>query len=195
MFQPRLILVATIALAGYGCAVADVIPLDPVPSPDTAPDPFNVQVRATTHGADTVHAGTIIYLSADSLLMNSEDDGRRLAIPVPRIAKLEVYRGYQLKVEEELNGPEIGSLLGALGGALLAIFGGAITHPLQEPDVFSWGVDGALVGASIGAEIGRDGAAVPPGWVEVWEDVSVSRLREELCQCWLPELEAASRAA
>jgi hypothetical protein len=183
VFQTRQLLIATIALAGYGCGVG-------IAKTGPPPDPFNVQVRVTVHSSaalPAVQTGTLIYLSADSLFMNSEDDGSRLAVPVPHIAKLEVYRMY---IEAGLNGAEKGEVVGSLIGILAALVGATMTAPAGGTTVGEWVDLGATEGAAIGAEIGRDDGAGASSLQ--WVEVSVIRLREELCQCWIQEAAAES---
>jgi hypothetical protein len=144
-------------------------------------DPFNVRVRATVHGSELGHTGTVIYLSADSLLMNSDDDGRRLAIPVPDIAKLEVWRYY---MEPGLRDDEEGAIVGALIGFFLGGFAAGVSAPLAAaPPIGPWAAYGAAGGAAIGADMA--GGAAAGGATLQWVEVSVRMLRQELCNCWI----------
>jgi hypothetical protein len=186
VFQARQLLVATIALAGSGCIVAN-------PSP--APDPLSVQVRVTLCADNPacttparVHTGTLIYLEADTLLMYAEDRLGRLPIAVAHIAKLEVGRGRKPSAEGAMKGAGIGALLGTLAGAAAGVAGVAAFGGFAGIDageiVARSAVEGAVGGAVTGAAIGA-GVGTP-----VWREVGVKQLREELCHCRIPELVA-----
>jgi hypothetical protein len=179
----RKLLLITIGLAASGCVVAN-------PAPPA--DPLRVQVRVTVCADNPVcanyphvHAGTLIYLEADTLLMYAEDQLVRLPIPVAHIAKLEVYRGRKPSVAGAAKGAGVGALMGAAIGAAAAGVSGAVFGGIADVDVGEMAargaiegvVGGAITGAAVGASVGSP----------VWQEVSVRQLREELCHCRIEE--------
>jgi hypothetical protein len=183
VLQARQLLLVTIGLATSGCVVAN---------PNPPADPLRVQVRVTVcfdnpvcADIPYVHAGTLIFLEADTLLMYDGDRLGRMAIPVAQIAKLEVYRGRKPSAAGAAKGAGLGAAFGALVGAAAAGASAAIFGGIADVDVgemaargaIQGAVGGALTGAAVGASVGSP----------VWQEVSVRQLREELCHCRIPE--------
>ncbi len=180
-------LVAAAFLAS-GCVVTN-------PSP---PAPAGTVVRVSeypTPPAPTelprVFQGTLIYLDADTLLLHDSQSWKHVAVPVTRIAKLEVWRGRRPTAGSVAKGVGIGALTGALAGALAgaaaeAIFGGLDgDHDIGEAAARG-GVEGAIQGGIAGGVVG---AAIGS---TVWQEVTVLQLRQELCNCRISEPTVAS---
>ncbi|UCC71014.1 MAG: hypothetical protein JSV86_11515 [Gemmatimonadota bacterium] len=182
----RSFLTAAAILGSAACAV----------QPSGAPAPPGLKLRIThwycapghqcDPAAEVVHEGELIFASFDSVVIYSLKNRREFAVPVEEISRLEVYRGRRGSAAAALKGMAKGALLGAAAGAVFgtssAVMGSILDSPGDPEEVIAAGAaGGAVIGAAGGA---FDGATSGD---EVWQEITVRRLLQDLCRCQEPE--------
>lgn len=181
------ILLATTAIIGTAaCGVQ--------PSGPPAPTGLRLRIthwdstpaQASDRGSSATHEGRLIFASYDSVVIYSLRERREVAVAVPEISRLEIYRGQRGSAEAALKGAAKGALLGAGAGAVV----GASTAVMGA--ILGSGEDAGkqvAAGAAGGAIIGAAGGAYE-GATEgdpVWQEITIRRLLQGLCRCQEPE--------
>ncbi len=180
------VLVTALALTTAACGV----------QPSGPPAPVGLRLRVT-HGIcpqgrlcdAPAHArleGRLIFASYDSVVIYSLKDRREFALPVEAISKLEVHRGKAGSPEAAAKHAAKGALIGALGGAAVglasAVSGSILGYETEaDKEIAAGAAAGAILGTAAGA---HHGATVGD---DVWQEVTIRRLFQDLCRCEDPE--------
>lgn len=192
MIAPRHAVLAALPFLASACVVS-------VPQPMLIPQSVQVRVTKTElcppeaacagYPRELRFEGTLISLDADTFVLYAKRRQSQVAIPVPSIAKLEVYRGHRGSFESAAKGAAVGTVAGAGLGAMAAgagtILGKALLGDLaKDADIGEAMAEGAIEGATTGMVVGAVAGATIGS--PVWEPVTVHQLRQELCHCRLP---------
>ena len=129
-----------------------------------------VRVRVATSRAGTI-TGRIKKLTADTLLIELDDDSRSVSLPFAELTKIEISGGRRSRAQGAWSKAKWGAVIGAVPGAISLGFGheqigenGSSVGKAAALGAWSGGLFGGLIGAAIGA--------INPG--EKWEIVTPS---------------------
>ena len=132
-----------------------------------------------------LHRGTLIFIDADSLVLADRISNGRVSVREESGRLIEVYRGQRVSSGSVAKSAARGGLLGLATGFLSAATGVVVAEALGLDGIAGESLRaGAVVGAASGVAGGilqgvREGDAV-------WQRITVSQLRQELCRCAHP---------
>ena len=180
------ILVVTSAILAAACGVRPSGPPAPSGLRLRITHSYCAQVQPCDPAPQVAHEGELIFASRDSVVIFSLRDQQEYAVPVGKIARLEVFRGQRGSLEATAVGVAKGALLGAAAGAVFgtsSVVMGAIMDSSEEPEkvIAAGAAGGAVIGAAAGAVEGATKGD------DVWQEITIRRLLQDLCRCQEPE--------
>ncbi len=178
MWLHPLLTVTAVLLASTACVHSQI--------PVEASAPRSTEVILRVGGAQR---GILVFADTDSLVMTDMRAGERVTIRPGSDVLLEVYRGQRRTAEAVVKGAGKGFVEGAATGAaevlLVAGLGKLLGLDLGGMNLGESVKGGIVFGGAIGGLVGKN-KGMQEGEA-VWERVTLSQLRQQLCRCAYPD--------